>query len=178
MTKPQHRPETFRAYSRTPTGVELRMLRQHLTSLDRLHCGEERPCWTDLDQPVPCLCSQRTRRWRAFWLLVKHDMEGDFPQPLLPRGEIGPWITYHQPIFTFVCPVCRHREDSYRMGMYGYPLGSPALHGDPPTWLRLSFVLTPEERQIHRFSVMTIEVCSDACAEKFNAHRKALDTPD
>jgi len=149
-------------------GVDLQTIpeeyREHFAERGVIRCKARAPCFVRGAGSL-CECLQRISKWQRFWRIVKLDLDGvDFPQNLAVGGQTTPNVgPFHRPIFTFVCPGCGKREDSYHMTHPGQMVGAgPALPRDVQ-WICVTSPAKPID--VIEGAARNTVVCSDACAK-------------
>jgi hypothetical protein len=114
---------------------------------------------------VPCECARRNFRIRTIAKVIAlQHFSPDFPA-VIPLASLGPYYLYHLPIFTFVCPVCRRREDSYTRTL----LDQPKLDASDLDWCVSTYELSNEQQQIFRYAYDTVYLCSRECLLHWHA---------
>jgi len=99
--------------------------------------------------------------FRVFALDVKGVM-----WPTEFRPSVDHTVAYHRPIFTWVCPNCGAREESYSRWMRGSSLGpSP-----PRNWIRMSVVLNGD-------NIAEFGVCGETCVTSMTDADESLTAP-
>lgn len=133
-------------------------------------CKADVPCYVRGDGGMVCHCMVRMLKWVSFWRLVRFDQEDRLPTPLRESIDInGPVL--HRPIFTFICPCCGKREDSYRHRWFGTHDGAmePALTTAPDEeWIVCTAFTRPIDRIIGLTKSQTEMryVCSNECGHE------------
>jgi len=133
-------------------------IRNHLATIGRAKrgCGQQHPCFVNEEGGVLCACARAFYRWRAFWLLVRGDMEG--APRMLPT--VSPETKFTGAIFVHIC-VCGKRAETWRMGMHGEPL---LMEPEVTQWWYTTKLVPEHRRRDLGAEVVCFFTCSRECA--------------